>query len=371
MKPQYFFLFIVFLLHSCKKPEQELITVNSDWGTGDWEQIDLGVDNYIMNMQVLSDKLALGTPGLLLFVDSSGTRINPGYFMSGEFNKRAPMSSNYYLEYSMDRKWVTLFDINKGDLVANGISYRVEALLPDSSTHAPWNIGYMGTIAAIDGASGQFLYSAYVSHPGRWCANCHFDYFLCSLKDDLGYPAVNVDTVHRIYYDGGLDPWGGYETFSPQDVFTHFGRFFANTGNGLIVVEPDGSWYWGIEKNIQNNSIQYMVNVNDTLWAFDYYSVFHSYDKGRSWVQTQEGSRNSFHSLNVVEGKMIFSYRDQLHLFDKDPENPGNWKNFELVNDGVVNNEITDVKLFNEYVYVSTTSGLFRKPIEYFYQFKD
>lgn len=108
-----------------------------------------------------------------------------------------------------------------------------------------------------------------------------------------------------------------------------------------------------------------IIESNDTYYALSEQGLFFSVDKGLNWTFIENIDRY-FLSANYseVQGHKIAYINDQIWKIDFSKQG---MQIEELDNKGLVSNHITSIAQYDGYVFISTLSGVFTKPLDEFF----
>lgn len=160
--------------------------------------------------------------------------------------------------------------------------------------------------------------------------------------------------------------------YSNLAVKSYFNKYFICFEESMLIMEGDGTYTFptGIP---QTMSFHKLIKKNNTVYVFGEQVIYSSSDMRNSWQLVMDNIPSSFlrttdYHYHNVDNEIIITRGNNLsHLqitTDSLIVKP-------LVYEGLENNKITSVIKYKEDVYVTTTSGTFKRPFAEFYHYID
>jgi len=169
---------------------------------------------------------------------------------------------------------------------------------------------------------------------------------------DPAITKINFDTPSNGLYLHHIDSYK-----NSFFVSFHFSDHFVLMINELGIVTPLSDIPQPIDE---------FFNFQDTLLVITNTTneIYRSTNDGFNWELWATGF-NDQSTFFQVENDLCFYIYSQLFMIDLESE-----EILEFDNSGLEGHEITSVNQFNDYVWVTTLSGLFYRPVEDFYSLK-
>lgn len=377
MRFTFLIVVLMFLSFSCRKEkiieETKYVYLTDSWQKAD--EIDKS-SKYIISSYADDDKAVFRSPYNYVIKDKNGFK---GYGDKyNPFDKRLAVSKNNFLQL-----WQTgghnnltiskIHNRNYGGLILYYDS------LPNFKSFGNYSIRADWSCFRSDDKQLLFHYSNNNNRPPFFAIDTQ-SYALVSY--DIWATSGQYLTINSVKPITIIKPISsGGSTDYTISIKSFFNKFFVCNTEGLEIIYGDGTHRaaTGIPPSIHPCTI---IELNGALFLFasndnslTSYSIYKSTDQGENWTPVNANLPRDFLNLYfykyyVIDNEIVLISNNRhntlIHLSIKDSEI--SFK--QLKNDGLTNNISTGLVEFDGIVYLSTTSGTYKKSIKNFFEYK-
>jgi hypothetical protein len=166
------------------------------------------------------------------------------------------------------------------------------------------------------------------------------------------YLRVDTAYVRKIHIKTPYSPGSG----KVLKIQSYYGKFFVSDVRSSFVIHSDGT-----HKKIVDEPITQYFKYQNSLYGSSYWNnhIYKSEDEGETWKLAYNGALPLTSNTFNIGNDVFFYLGDkmaQLQIY------PDSIRAKELVNDGLVGNQITSVSKLKDRIYVTTLSGVYYKP---------
>ena len=332
-------ILLILILYGCNSCEKTVM--NEDDENPSWVLNEdlVHFDRIILNSYLTSsDELLISTESKLYRIDSGQTtpQVCHDYHQFNPSLDNKPVFNDSLMAYGIsDLKALVFY---KNTCTTGGFTFPEYLYISQIDfpfgENAVYAIGFFSPIGAFNGLN-QF-FTVILDQNLYGC--------LVSFEYDNSSSGINIVSTEII-------PFGdtGYE--HATDIESFGNDFFIAISSFSYIVHPDGSYF--------APPLEYSVNdyfyYSEAVWAFDSsYRLFFSDDLGLSWYQYGQMYMNI--EFVPIEDRVFF-YRHS----DIGEINLSSGETFDIDITVLEGNEITSISKHDDYVYITTLSGMYYK----------
>lgn len=349
-------LLTISIFQSCKNQE-EILPLDTDSTAYVWQELVLNSDKHIHNIYKTQNRLYFSTMRNWIKYDNSNQYQLTSKNVANYFYGKMPINDDMYTE--LDYKNILyMFDI---DCEFNGC--------------VTWKRIDLDTLdATITGVNHSHNSGTYWTQP--IAINNHRQVLIGVLNEDSDtqnvYYLLKYDENHKIIDSQKIIiPKPSVEIRHLYTVYSFYGKFFIG-GDMFSVVYPDGTYK--TFDNLDLWSLHKMFEHQGVLYALDWQNLFASTDQGETWQKLGELNLlypNYTYNFATIDDRLVIYHQHQYAISEIEFKDGAWYRLKPIKTKGMNQDDITSIEEFRDTVYVGTSSGLFRKPLETFWDFEE